>query len=55
MSGRETGVYSLGRAGEELAAAFLIEQGYFIAARNYRYSIGEIDIIAENRETVVIV
>lgn len=47
--------YSLGRAGEELAANLLREQGYFIAARNYRSERGEIDIIAENRETVLFV
>lgn len=47
--------YALGRAGEKLAAQYLKEQGYFIAATNYRSSIGEIDIIAENRQTVLFV
>ncbi len=47
--------YVLGRAGEELAAAYLKENGFFIAARNYRSSLGEIDIIAENQEMVLFV
>lgn len=47
--------YSLGKAGEELAAKLLTENGYFIAAKNYRSQIGEIDIIAENRDTVLFV
>ena len=47
--------YSLGRAGEALAADLLIENGYFIAAKNYRSQLGEIDIIAENRDTVLFV
>ncbi len=33
----------------------LIENGYFISARNFRSNIGEIDIIAENRDTVLFV
>ena len=37
---------TLGRAGEEQAAAFLTRKGYRIAARNYRAKVGEIDIIA---------
>ncbi|MBQ5765355.1 MAG: YraN family protein [Clostridia bacterium] len=47
--------YSLGRAGEALAADLLIKNGYFIAAKNYRSQLGEIDIIAENRDTVLFV
>lgn len=47
--------YALGRAGEELACDFLKEQGFFIAARNYRSERGEIDIIAESREELLFV
>lgn len=51
----EISSYAIGRAGEELAAKFLREQGFFIAARNYRSDRGEIDIIAENRDMVLFV
>ncbi len=47
--------YALGRAGEALAASYLKEQGFMITARNYRSGVGEIDIIAENRETILFV
>lgn len=47
--------YILGREGEKLAAEFLKEKGFFIAAANYRSSIGEIDIVAENRYLVLFV
>lgn len=53
MSG--TTSYALGRRGEELAADFLMEQGFMITARNYRSSFGELDIIAENRTTLLFV
>ena len=51
----EISSYAIGRAGEELACDFLKEQGFFIAARNYRSEQGEIDIIAEDREFVLFV
>ena len=51
----EISSYAIGRAGEELAAEYLREQGFFIAARNYRSQRGEIDIIAENREISIII
>jgi putative endonuclease len=38
----------LGEKGEQLAVDFLIEIGYEIIERNYRYSHGEIDIIAKD-------
>ncbi len=37
-----------GRRGEELAAAYLADQGYTLVARNYHSRYGEIDLIAEN-------
>ena len=46
---------AMGKAGENLAADFLRENGFFISARNFRSSRGEIDIIAENREYVLFV
>ncbi|MEI7027350.1 YraN family protein [Paenibacillus sp. y28] len=46
---------ALGREGEERAARFLQEQGYTIAARNWRCRSGEIDIVATIGETIVFV
>ena len=46
---------SLGRLGEELAAATLERLGYTILARRYRTDRGDIDIIAEDGETLVFV
>jgi len=45
----------LGGSGETLAAAHLEKNGYRILARNYRTPIGEIDIIAQEGETLVFV
>jgi putative endonuclease len=42
-----------GTRGEELAAAYLAKAGYRILARNYRCIFGEIDIVAEDGETLV--
>lgn len=42
----------LGRSGEELAAALLKENGYKILFRNYKTKIGEIDIIAQDNDTI---
>jgi len=36
----------LGKEGEELAATWLVENGYTLRHRNWRYSYHEIDIIA---------
>lgn len=46
---------NLGRAGEELAVGLLKEQGYKILLRNYRTKFGEIDIIAEDKDTICFV
>lgn len=45
----------LGVQGEILAAQFLKDKGYEILAQNYKTKIGEIDIIAKNRDFVVFV
>lgn len=45
----------LGRQGEELATAYLERAGYRILARNYRTRSGELDLVAEEKETVVFV
>jgi putative endonuclease len=42
----------LGQMGEDAAVAFLKQQGYHILERNFRNALGEIDIIAKDRDTV---
>ncbi len=46
---------SLGRLGEDTAAAYLETQGYTLLARNWRTRAGEIDIIARQGEWLVFV
>ena len=46
---------SLGKQGEDLACRHLERLGYKILARNYRGRCGEIDIVAEERGTLVFV
>jgi putative endonuclease len=50
LTGKRTG-----ERGEELAAAHLEASGYRIIERNYRSVFGEIDIVAEEGETLVFV
>jgi putative endonuclease len=45
----------LGQTGEELAAGYLQRAGYRILLRNYRKKCGEIDIIAEEKGTLVFI
>jgi len=45
----------LGQIGEKLAYIELTRMGYKIVAQNYRCRMGEIDIIAEDGETLVFV
>ncbi len=45
----------LGIKGEDLAVEFLKKKGYKILSRNYKTPLGEIDIVAEDRETLVFV
>lgn len=44
-----------GNEGEELACEYLLAKKYKIIDRNIHYPFGEIDILAENRGTIVIV
>lgn len=44
---------TLGRSGEDAAAAHLQAQGYTIVERNFRCKTGEIDIVAEADGTLV--
>jgi putative endonuclease len=42
----------LGKSGEEAAVNLLKEKGYKIIARNYKSKLGEIDIVAKDRDTL---
>ena len=46
---------TLGKAGEELACRELQRRGYAVLARRYRTRFGEIDIVCEDRRTIVFV
>ncbi|MDD6316939.1 MAG: YraN family protein [Clostridia bacterium] len=45
----------VGRYGEEIAAGFLRKKGYTILASGYRGPVGEIDLIAQQGDTVAFV
>lgn len=45
----------LGKLGEDLAAGALVARGYAILDRRYRTRHGEIDIVADDRGTIVFV
>jgi putative endonuclease len=45
----------LGKLGEELAASYLVEQGYTILERNWFSHKAEVDIIAQKSDVLVIV
>ncbi|MFY0713521.1 YraN family protein [Seonamhaeicola sp. NFXS20] len=45
----------LGKKGEQLAVDFLIENGYNIIERNYRFDKAEVDIIAKQKDTLAII
>jgi putative endonuclease len=46
---------SLGRVAEDKAVEFLKSNGYKIIERNYKNKLGEIDIVAKDRDTVCFV
>lgn len=45
----------LGKNGENVAVTYLLRKGYIILERNWRFSRDEIDIIAKDRDWLVIV
>ena len=47
--------YQAGRKGEEIAAEYLINLGYKILERNFHSQQGEIDLIAQDKSTLVFV
>jgi len=44
-----------GKTGESIAARYLLEQGYVILHRDYRYKRAEIDLIAEKDDLLVFI
>ncbi|MGB9367248.1 MAG: YraN family protein [Xanthobacteraceae bacterium] len=47
--------FALGLSAESRAAAFLIAKGYRIVARRWKSPVGEIDIVARRRKTLIFV
>ncbi len=45
----------IGAYGENLAVKYLISKGAEILAKNYQTSLGEIDIIAKNRQEILFI
>lgn len=45
----------LGKKGEQLAVDFLVENGYDIVERNYRFNKAEVDIIAQKEDVLAII
>jgi putative endonuclease len=45
----------LGKQGEEIAVSYLLKQGYIILDKNWRAGRNEIDIVAKDKDFVVIV
>jgi len=46
---------NLGKKGEDISVKFLKKQGYKIMERNYRCSLGEIDIVAKDKNILCFV
>ncbi len=46
---------AVGRRGEEAAAAYLEKSGLVVLEKNYRCRLGEVDIIAQDGQTLVFV
>lgn len=47
--------HKLGKAGEDIAAKYLLKLGYQILCKNYRYLKAEIDLIARKDNSLIIV
>jgi putative endonuclease len=45
----------LGKLGEEKALAYLVKKGFRLLAQNYRHKRGEIDLVMQDRNTLVFV
>ncbi len=53
--GRKDENKELGRRGEELAVQYLRKNGYELVQRNYVCKMGEMDIIAKEKDTLVFI
>lgn len=53
--GKRTSTTAIGRKGEEIACAHILERGFEIIARNYRCRYGEADIVALDGDVVVLI
>ncbi len=47
--------HKIGKRGEEMAIAYLKEQGYCLIEKNWRFKNFEIDIVAKNDSTLIFV
>lgn len=45
----------IGRRGEDMAAEYLAKKGYRIITRNFRTPLGEIDIVARDKTSIVFI
>ena len=45
----------LGKKGEQLALDYILQQGYAIVERNYRFDKAEVDIIAKKEDILAII
>ena len=52
---RKIKAYKHGHIAEQLAAIFLMLKGYRILKRRYKTPVGEIDLVAQKRNTLVLV
>ena len=52
---KDTSKINTGKQGEKIAAAFLKKNGYRIIEKNFRCVLGEIDIIAREKDELVFV
>lgn len=55
MNDQRTDPKDLGRTGEDIAERYLRERGFEIVVRGFRWSRGEIDIVARDAGTLVFV
>ena len=46
---------TVGKAGEDIARSYLLRKGYQVVAANARTPLGEIDLVARDKNTVVFV
>ncbi|MCL2061447.1 MAG: YraN family protein [Firmicutes bacterium] len=44
-----------GRKGEDIAAEFFISKQYRILCRNYKTAVGELDLVAQDKDTLVFI